>query len=714
MALDIIARAAAYAARTDAAKALGQVAHIDSFAVLGTAAIDPAVATLTTGGYASPGAGAALYVADAAANAALAAAHPRFCKQTGNGRFFRLAGDFLTVEQGGATGIGNDQPAMQAAVDYALAVGITDVRFTRAAYEAWAPVRTDPASWHQGHLFRILKGNIRLIGAAGGTTITYRNSTGGTNDTVTQTASVFGGTASWRGCGIWFEPLTDQDFFHVENLIIDGTSTYNPADRSNVDLTHKGLACWNACNRVTARNVTLKNWGGEIFYIGGNGVQTLLTENMVLDGSPQSAVNGFGQRTTHINMEAGNSYQNEIMGNRSTTFIGGRFYDCPNMSVFGGPDPYPDGTYATYTHPVRKTTDNAPWVNFERTKFENIQNAAIYRWVRGSIQTIDSTIYVSGVGAYNLRDIDLDIEAWCDLRSNFPAVAITGPANLTTPVDAAHPTEYQEPTRNVYIRVRCLRTALAAANSRYFAYGLQVFAQLFDKDNCRFEIRGDARCGFALQGTPVTGFALPLVRTDMTGPTVNYGTFAGYFPTADFAINITSDGVALNPQATGTFTCAINTVYGYSDGQEVTIANVSAAGNRMVRFLAAGTGYHCVKDRVLVGYGDWIKFRWSQARLKWVEIGFSGGTSTPWYTGSKTYDAPSIPASGTASTTVTVTGTLLGDRVKGFSFGVSLQGLVASAHVSASNTVTVVLFNPTASAIDLASTTLSVTTERQL
>lgn len=714
MALDIIARAVAAAARSDATKALARSVRVDTFLSLSSVSIDPAIATFTTGGYSNTTDGGALYIADALATAALATAHPRFCKQSGNGRYFRLSGGSVTVEQGGASGIGNDQPAMQATIDYALAVGIQEVRFTRSAYEAWSPVRTDTANWHQGHMLYIPKGNISLVGPKGGATIIYKNSAGGSNDIVTQTFTGTGSLANWKGCGIWFEPATNQDFFRIENLIIDGTSTYSPADRSNVDLTHKGVACWNSCQRMTMYNVTLKNWGGEIFYIGGNGLQNLVTENVVLDGSPQCSMNGLGQRSTHINLEAGNSYQNEIMGNASTTFVGGRFYDCSSISVFGGPDPSPNGAYATYTHPVRKTTDNAPWVNFERTKIENCGNLLVYRWVRGSIQTIDTTTYIGGTGVYNLRDIDLDVEAWCDLRSNFPAVAVTGIADLVTPVDGAHPTEYREPTKHVYIRARCERTALAAANSRSFSYGLQIYPQLYDKDNCRFEIRGDAVCGFAIQGTPVAGFAFPLIRTDMNGPTVNYGSFASFLPTANFAIDILSDGISINPQAAGTFVCSFSNTYGYSDGQEVTLYNVSSAGNRMVRFSANGAGYLCPKDRLLQKSGDWIKFRWNSAVNKWIEVGYYFVQGATWFTGSKTYDAPSIAAAGTTTTTVTVTGTALGDRVTSLSFGVSLLGLVASAYVSTSNTVTVVLFNPTAAAIDLATTTLSVTTERQL
>lgn len=77
-------------------------------------------------------------------------------------------------------------------------------------------------------------------------------------------------------------------------------------------------------------------------------------------------------------------------------------------------------------------------------------------------------------------------------------------------------------------------------------------------------------------------------------------------------------------------------------------------------------------------------------------------------TGTATYDAPSISASATTTTTVTVTGAELGDAVEDVSFGVSLQGLVLTSYVSATDTVTLVLFNPTGSPVNLASTTVNV------
>jgi hypothetical protein len=52
--------------------------------------------------------------------------------------------------------------------------------------------------------------------------------------------------------------------------------------------------------------------------------------------------------------------------------------------------------------------------------------------------------------------------------------------------------------------------------------------------------------------------------------------------------------------------------------------------------------------------------------------------------------------------------------VIGMAIGVSEAGLVRRAYVSAANTVTIVTYNPTADAVDLASTTLSLIVARAL
>ena len=78
--------------------------------------------------------------------------------------------------------------------------------------------------------------------------------------------------------------------------------------------------------------------------------------------------------------------------------------------------------------------------------------------------------------------------------------------------------------------------------------------------------------------------------------------------------------------------------------------------------------------------------------------------------GSKTWDPGSVAVGESVTTTVAVAGARLGDTASA-TLGVDLAGLALSAHVSATDTVTAVLFNPTAGAVDLASSTLRACVE---
>ena len=74
---------------------------------------------------------------------------------------------------------------------------------------------------------------------------------------------------------------------------------------------------------------------------------------------------------------------------------------------------------------------------------------------------------------------------------------------------------------------------------------------------------------------------------------------------------------------------------------------------------------------------------------------------------SSIYDPAAISPNTAISQEFTVTGALLGDFAV-CSFNQSLAGLQMTSYVNASNKVTVVLFNPTAGTINLASGTLKI------
>ncbi len=71
-----------------------------------------------------------------------------------------------------------------------------------------------------------------------------------------------------------------------------------------------------------------------------------------------------------------------------------------------------------------------------------------------------------------------------------------------------------------------------------------------------------------------------------------------------------------------------------------------------------------------------------------------------------TLDPASVAAGATATDTVAVPGVRLGDIVLGFSHGVSEVGLIKRAHVSATDGVTIVTYNPTAASVNMAASTV--------
>ena len=74
----------------------------------------------------------------------------------------------------------------------------------------------------------------------------------------------------------------------------------------------------------------------------------------------------------------------------------------------------------------------------------------------------------------------------------------------------------------------------------------------------------------------------------------------------------------------------------------------------------------------------------------------------------ETWDPGSIASLGYESEDVTVPGAVAKDFAEASLSTILTNVMMLSAHVSAADTVTVVLFNPTAGAIDLGSGTLSV------
>jgi hypothetical protein len=85
-----------------------------------------------------------------------------------------------------------------------------------------------------------------------------------------------------------------------------------------------------------------------------------------------------------------------------------------------------------------------------------------------------------------------------------------------------------------------------------------------------------------------------------------------------------------------------------------------------------------------------------------------GGAAFRVLSNTATWDPPSINAGASTTTTIAVTNSTLGSPCTAGLTTLTTQGLILSANVSAAGALTVVLFNPTASPVDVTSGTLKV------
>lgn len=604
-------------ARASAAAALARTSTVDLFVNFAAVSVDAGVSTVVSSGYSTAGIGAGTYVADALATAALGASYPALCKRSANGRWFRLAGSEVTVEQAGAVGVvgTNDQPAIQQAVSYAAAVGIPLVRFTRTAYELWCPQRT-------GNFFVlttdgrpiVLSRDVELRGLFGGTTLRFRNSLGGSKDTISQTAS---DGQSWQGGGIFCAGGGAITRVTVRNLILDGGVTYNPGGTNPPpNLSDKGFAAsTESVSEVYLHDCEMRNWQAEIFYLGGNKPNLVFAENVKLHHSPQSAWNpGTLAKLVAINLEAYDTYQPaEIIMGAGHTYIGGRFANGTTFSMIG--TQFTGGGYP-FTYPQRDTATVPVWCTFIGTRFEKITNLLLGSWSRGSIQTVDTALQIGP----EIRDIALEIEAWCDQNTGGNVVTFFGPANLTTQVSGAPAGTLSQPPQNIRVTAKVRRTQLAKANGRTID-GVAFIGTLVDRDSVQVHIEGEVRNVVSFLGAAVAGFGLPLVTTANLRPLAQ--AFGGTFdaPAADKAYDCSNTAFVLQPTVAGPINLTMASNLSPADEQRLVFYHNGVAG-RQLRFAASGTGLSLPADRVLGNPGDRIELRYDARTGKWTEDRF--------------------------------------------------------------------------------------------
>lgn len=740
MALDIIARAAAASAGSSAAAAqaaatgaLAAAAPPFLFTAITTKTVDAAVSTIASSGYSAAGKGAASYVSDATATAALASAHPRFCKQSANGRYFRLVpsgvANAISVEQGGAVGSAgtDDRPAIQAAIDYAIATGIGEVLFTQKSYTAKPNTRVEGGFGNINPTGNMIEINgslasapftIKLTGMPGGTTIRKIGyNTGASPDTDYQT--VTGNPHRGGGIQLYGTQNNETDIsnmdlwkiqcFEMENITIDGGRTAGGKVANSTDTSDKGIFTFNAVRRIVLRDGGVQNFGHELLYGGGGGYGSgtlypmeVLLENFNALHSNHSCLNFQDANMIVIGGEYGDAYIAAEQYGLDARFAGSVFRDA-NQLNFAAADRSVIPSGQSFTFPAQGT--NLRQTILSGVTCRNVDSVDVGPYTRGDLQIIDGH---ANFGAFAMS-IDLKLTMVLDQTNHQAGMILQGPDTLPTGAAAGLV------PKDITIDMQ-MKTTPHARSLGYEWGGAIAFGGYLEPDTCQITI---SATGTMLLASTNSGTIRAMPRIVWNGWTpvsavtqVVPGSSIGGVTSG--AIDATLNGMTAYPAGTTggenmTFaTLGSGGAYeGFAQGQEFHFYFGNSSGR--FNFAKNGAGMALTRTRVCFAPGDHITFVYDKRLDKWVDV---GGHTSDILEASATYDAPGIAAGGSTSTTVTVTGAAIGDSATA-SLGLSTAGLIVSATVTAANTVTVVLANLTGAAVDLASTTLAVTVTRR-
>ena len=612
------------------------------------------IVTLESSGYSEPGKGAARYVSDAQCSDALLAAHPRFVFKTANNRIFRLlpeAGS-MAVEQGGSAsdGLLNDQPAIQAAIDYAHAASARELRFESPLYRVDCTPRYSPVDAkyaEDGHPLVIRK-TLALSGCAGTRTVLdFRALDGADPETDWQlvaTSSNNPALAVWRGGGLFLKgDVTDPGEgnrtiarLEVERMIFKGNRqntgvwTYpaNPGTGDGWDDTDRGLWLQDAyIGEIHFRDTDMVGWKGEIFYLAGeaNAVEKVTLERCAFRTTNGSALNAAVMcELFATDCSFGDCFQaQEDVSKRRAVYRNCSFHDCDHMGLGSGAT---GGVFHTIAYPTRDPNLPPPLTLLDSCEFRSIRVVMIASWVRGHIRTIDTTIAVDGPGGMALRDTDLTIEAWLDRKNAIHALTFDGVASLTEPVPNAPAGVYKLPPSHVRLRLSHHRTQLAKDNGREW---LGSYWTGYIDPSCELEVTGDC-AGGRLPNGGVNPISMPLVSYDKGQATSQYWPYGWYrmpdlagsgviAPSAPLMVLQLASGIIAD--MTLARAPAGGSAYGYADRQRIRLVKQDATG--AIRFLKGASASYAVREtRVLDNAYDWIDFTWNRDLQRWEEDGF--------------------------------------------------------------------------------------------
>ena len=706
------------------------------FTEMGAKSFPANLLRIDTDGYATSGKGAGSYVSDALCTDELAAEHPRFVVRTAGGRLFRLlpVRGAISVEQGGAAGDGtaDDRPAIQATIDYAAAVGIAAVDFGSREYNIVCPIRTSPISnqfAEDGHPI-VIRRSVALRGIADRPSrLAFRGHFGGDPNDEYQLVAVNGNAGApegvWRGGGIFlsgdygFAAAPDElaiDRFEMHRMVLSGGRVRtdksgwpsgfwpaNPATGDGWDDTDRALWMQDVhIGDVILRDVDMIGWRGEIYYSAASTQRSLELERVRLLHSNGNALNpGAICPLIARDCEFGDAFQaQEDTGKYRAQYIGCTWRDAEKMNIGSGPA---DGLLYNYLYPTRDESKSPPLTLLDGCTMSNVDICYVGCWTRGHIKTVDTQIMFPDFLFRELRDIELEIDAWLDQKNGIEPLIIVGPDSLTQQVGGAPAGTYHQPPRNIRAVVRAQRTELAARNGRIWN---PVSWSGYVHHTTKVVLE-DCVLAYApkVAGNPLS---MPLIamRNFLHGDTdsnpVDGARYSGdiasntritpYGPLLSYSFSPGRHTLDLAGQPAG------GTEHGYAHGQVFRLFCVSNAANPGDGLFFDKTnpynGLRLKRSRLLSRVGDYLEVRFNRHYRVWEEVAFYTTRTQEVNAAVAAQTLPTVAPGATQRFDTIVSGALPGDRAE-VSFSADLQGLIAFAEVSANDVVKTMLFNPT-------------------
>ena len=702
------AAAQAAAASASSTAAAGKSAHLDLWSDIGTKSFDAGVLALFTGGYAAAGVGAGYYVTDALATAALSAANPNLCRQSADGRYWRLMPTHgeIAVEQAGAkgdptgTGLVNDQAAIQAAINYAATMGYRTVRFPQRQYAIWMPRRTTTfwvnAPDGQGLVIPAMaSGDLILRGAGRTSRIAYYNIDGTSLATNWQTIAA--DSNPWRGSACYIvSPAVDpgqqyRPTVTFENLWLDGgtvatgnSSWANPvtAVPTGWDVSNKGIYVQPDLfsGDTILRNTRITGFRGELVYTSNMRDSRLILEGRVELGETNGqAINPAGGGILCPGYMVAWNVNFAFEGWAGMGNLRGEIHNILSSGscLTGG---VIDTTSSGNSYKPQRLTET-PFAGqmsmFTLDLLVTSSQKTIYlgSFLRGRVVAVDTTVTVDGATIYSAGVIDSDLEiiSMADKANLQTALAIFGGA--ATGSQTVSDCRYR-------LSIKRSRDAIAAGYKVIDAiiYGGSIGQDVIIERSSGPSQRG---CSIYNNGTTMPDYH-PVFRSNTFGHWTDFSTTSQSVSTTP-AIVPRGDWMAINNAVANTTVSITLPTTGIGDGHELTLYNSAGpTGNQNIGISASGAGCHLPARRI-IGGADSMKLRFDATQSLWFEV-------TPPKPISLQFGTLAIPAVAANGVSAVLTATVYGAEV-GMSVAMTNMYIATSAieicqvQVTANNTV---------------------------